>query len=625
MSRRAPPSPKTENSSVSATQSIPLNRLAAWKGNVRRSVSDTGLRELAASIAAHGLLQSLVVREGKKGRYDVVAGQRRLLALMALAEEGTLSADHPIPCQVIDSDTDATEISLAENAVREDMHPADEFEAFRKLADAGIPAADIAARFGVTETVVHRRLKLARVAPAIVEAFRQDELSLEQVMAFAVSDDHAAQKRVFKALTRYNADPGTIRRALTEDDIAASDKRVKFVTLKAYEKAGGATRRDLFSEGDDGVFILDSALLDRLAMAKLEKTAKTVFREGWKWVDIVPAFSYAQRQEFRQVRPVPVPLSPEEQERYDGLCKERDELYEAWAQSEAEEEYPEQLEELDDQIATLDDREEIFPPALLEIAGVVVSIGYDGKAEITRGLVRPEDVKTLRSVASKPAGAEAADEPKPSKGLSAALLQNLTAHRSAVLAASLTDRSDIALAALVHSVACQVFDLGRAADTCLQVVAQREWRSQTEGSKAFAHLEARREEWGGVIPGQPDALFAWCLEQDASVLLSLLAFCVASTVDAVRTKHDRVPSARLCHADDLAAALKLDMTAWFTPTAENYFGRIDKALILAALEEAKGTPPAPAHAKLKKADLAALAEREVAGTPWLPEPLRGNG
>ena len=182
---------------TTSTDAIPLNKLAAWPGNVRKTGADTGLAELSASIAAHGLLQSLVVRKHKKGKYAVVAGRRRLMALTALAEAGTIASDAPIPCHVIAGDANATEISLAENAVREQMHPADEFDAFLALIESGTPPADIAARFGVTETVVQQRLKLARVSPVIIAAYRRGEITLAHVMAFAVTDDHAAQERQY--------------------------------------------------------------------------------------------------------------------------------------------------------------------------------------------------------------------------------------------------------------------------------------------------------------------------------------------------------------------------------------------------------------------------------------------
>jgi ParB family chromosome partitioning protein len=91
-------------------------------GNVRKTAgADTALAELAASIASHGLLQSLVVRKAKRGAYAVVAGGRRLAALQLLAEHGKIADDKLIECNVIADDADATEISLVENTVREQM------------------------------------------------------------------------------------------------------------------------------------------------------------------------------------------------------------------------------------------------------------------------------------------------------------------------------------------------------------------------------------------------------------------------------------------------------------------------------------------------------------------------
>jgi len=297
---------------MTETTSIPLNRLVAWDGNVRKTAgADTALAELAASIAAHGLLQSLVVRKSKRGTYAVVAGGRRLAALNSLAESGQIATDRAVSCNVIANDADATEISLAENAVREQMHPADQFEAFRDLIDKGVPIADIAARFGVSDAVVEKRLKLARVSPVIIAAYRSGKLDLEQVMAFAISDDHKAQEKVFKALRNVGDNPRSIRRALTEGEIPASHKAVKFVTLKAYEKAGGQVRRDLFAQDDEGVFILDQELLQTVAIAKLEKTAAGLRKEGWKWVEVRLEQDHSEWSDCTRMHPEPAPLVPE--------------------------------------------------------------------------------------------------------------------------------------------------------------------------------------------------------------------------------------------------------------------------------------------------------------------------
>src|SRR5262245_21779189 len=286
---------------MTSTIEIPLNKLVPFKGNVRKTHNKAFIAELAASIKAHGLQQNLIVKpEGKT--FVVIAGGQRLKALMQLAKEGDIKPTYRVPCKLASDDHDPAEISLVENIVRDDMHPADKFEAFRDLVDKGQSIADIAARFGTNETHVRQLLKLARVSPAVLKAYREEKLTLEQVMAFAVSDDHAAQEHVLENLRPHQRDPRTIRDALTENEIPATDRRVKFIGLKTYEKAGGAVRHDLFSEGEESVFILDAALLDRLVTEKLDSALKPLAKEGWKWTEARPAFGYQEQGQFRGIR-----------------------------------------------------------------------------------------------------------------------------------------------------------------------------------------------------------------------------------------------------------------------------------------------------------------------------------
>jgi len=611
------------------TTSIPLNKLTAWDGNVRKTAgADTALAELAASIAAHGLLQSLVVRNGKKGKFAVVAGSRRLQALQQLVESGRIEADYAVPCQLVADDADATEISLAENAVRESMHPADEFEAFRNLSDKGMPAADVAARFGVTEAVVSKRLKLARVSPTILAAYRDGKLDLEQVMAFAITDDHKAQEKLLKVLRNMDDDPRSIRRALTDGEIPASHKVVKFVTLKAYEKAGGQIRRDLFAQDDEGVFILDQELLQTLALGKLEKAADGLRKEGWKWVEVRLEQDHSEWSQCTRMHPEMAPLTPKLAKELAGLEQEYDTLETAWdANDDPDAEYPERLREISDRIDAInEDREDVWPPDTLAIAGAVVRISYSGKLDIDRGFVLPADrpkkvpaTKTVEHINDD--GSVETVEVAETSTLPASLIESLTLHKTAAISAELLNRPDIALAALVHTMAAQDL-LGRASgNTCLQVFATTKSLRGIEATKAFDAITSAGETWGSKIPGTPDGLWTWCLEQDQQVLLDLLAFCLARSVNAVRTKRDSADDHRFAHADRLAATLKLDMTAWFTPTAENYFGKVSKTGILEALTEAKGAT-APAWNKAKKGELAVIAERQLAETGWLPALLR---
>jgi len=96
---------------------------------------------------------------------------------------------------------------------------------------------------------------------------------------------------------------------------------------------------------------------------------------------------------------------------------------------------------------------------------------------------------------------------------------------------------------------------------------------------------------------------------------------VSLSVNAVHEPWSRGGD-RIAHADQLARAVGLDMAAGWTPTVDNYLGRVTKARILEAVREAKGDASTQLIDHLKKPDMAREAERLLAGTGWLPEPLR---
>ena len=596
------------------TTPIALNKLLPWAGNVRKTDADKDVARLAASIAAHGLLQSLVVRKDKGGKYAVVAGRRRLLALKSLAESGTIDANRPIPCTIVTSGTDPSEISLAENVQREPMHPADEFDAFKALAENGMPVTDVAARFGVTEAVVKQRLKLARVSPSLIAAYRNGEMTLQHVMAFTVTDDHAVQERVWAELAPWQKDdPQILRDQLTAEEITAEDRRVAFVSLEAYEAAGGSVRRDLFSKGDDGVFIDDVALLNGLVAAKLEETARTIRTEGWKWVEIRVRFDHDEWSAFSRRFPEPTPLSQELQEEADTLQAEVDALIEI---DDPDDEQQTRIEALNARLDELNDAPEFWPAETLAVAGAVVTLDPRGNADVRRGYVKPEDAPAgpRRRRAAKTSNTGQSSVP-------ASLIENLTSEQSAALSATLLGCPDLALATIVHALALPIFYGGACDSTALQIRARTSSLRRVEGSRAAQLIAEAETGWAERIPCNPDDLFGWCLSQPSSTLGELLAFCAARTANAVIGKADHPGSPRVAHASLLAEALKLDMKMWFTPTADNYFALISKSAIIDALRDGLGAT-APAWDSMKKADLALLAERKLSGTGWLPEILR---
>ena len=177
-------------------------------------------------------------------RYEVVAGGRRLAALKLLAKQKRITKGTAIPCRVLDADgVDGAEASLAENIVRQDMHPADQFEAFHALHQGGIGIEDIAARFGVSAHTVRQRLRMASISPALIQAYRNEELTLDHLTAFGVTEDQETQERVFGQLQTWQRNPDTIRRLLTNALIPATDRKALFVGLSLpHSRTCSATR-----------------------------------------------------------------------------------------------------------------------------------------------------------------------------------------------------------------------------------------------------------------------------------------------------------------------------------------------------------------------------------------------
>ena len=129
-----------QNIETSNIQRIAIKNLVKSPLNVRKK-EGSGIAELAALIASQGLIQNLVVTEQKKknkktGKFEVVAGGRRLAALNLLVAEARLSKEDEVDCRVVGVE-EALQMSLAENSGREAMHPADLIMAYRNLTERG--------------------------------------------------------------------------------------------------------------------------------------------------------------------------------------------------------------------------------------------------------------------------------------------------------------------------------------------------------------------------------------------------------------------------------------------------------------------------------------------------------
>jgi ParB family chromosome partitioning protein len=658
---------------LSVSRDIPFNKLVLSQSNVRRLKAGVSIEALAEDIARRTLLQSLSVRPvldadgAETGMFEIPAGGRRYRALQLLVRQKRLSKTALIPCIVRDpgDDVSAEEDSLAENVQRVALHPLDQFRAFKALRDKGAGEEEIAARFFIAPTVVKQRLRLAAVSEKLLDVYAEDGMTLEQLMAFTVTSDHVRQEQVWEAIQQsYNKEPYLIRRQLTESAVRASDRRARFVGTEAYEAAGGVVLRDLF-EDDDGGWLEDVALLDRLATEKLAAAAKQIATEGWKWIEVAVDFRYGHTSHLRQLQGLPVELTADEQATFDALTAEYAKLE---GEYEGADELPDEVDarlgKIEAALAAFENRPVRYEPAEVACAGVFVSVDADGHLAVDRGYVRPEDEpsmqargedvaegETLEARGTVPAasdvqhtvitigGGEPDDDDDDGddavKPLPERLLSELTAHRTLALRDAVANNPQVAMTALLQKLCLETFQ-HRASGACLEASVRHVFfpvqATDLKDSPSAKAVAERHEAWKADLPTDEAALWDWLAALDEASRAALLAHCVSFGVNALYEKGDRTGGpglsahgvqSRIAQADRLARAVGLDMVeAGWQPTVDNYLGRVTKPRILEAVREAKGEQAAQLIDHLKKGDMAKEAERLLDGTGWLPDPLR---
>jgi len=659
---------------------VPFNKLVLSEDHQARSATTPAmsLPELAASIKDSGVLQNLVVVQAARGRYEVCAGGRRLAALTLLVQQGDIADNYPVPVLVVPADK-ALIASLAENCFHVPMHPADEFAAFARLLAQGKSVEDVAAAFGVTPLIVKRRMKLATVSPRLMILYREGGIGLDCLMVLASVDDHQRQEQAWAGLPSWNQRPEHLRQLLTRGEIESdADPLARFVTVKAYEKAGGPLRRDLFSDDDRKAYLLDPALLERLAADKLGKRAKQLLSEGWKWVDIRPRFAYdeyVKHGELRKPRRAPTPEEAEAMNALDtriaALHEQMDALVDRDGDGDAGEGVSDAANQddasrdraflvLESEVEGLEEERKArlealteWPAAWMALAGCVLHVGADGRAAVKAGLIRPEDRAGLAQAITKAAAqksargggsecdADAARDSGPpalqslpsAAGATARpvhsekLMRRLTAHRVAAIQAELLDRPEVALAALTTHLTLKLLaDPLHGAYRLPNLLAisatgnQHELRGAAEdieASPAARRIEADRIDWIEHLPKEPDAVFDWMLRQPPQTVQRLLTFLVASTVNGITGTDAGRPV-----NDGLARALGLDMTRWWSATGEAYLQHVSKARVVEVVHAAAGAKVAGPLAALKKDAAVAQAEQLLAGRGWLPDCLR---
>jgi len=662
---------------LSSSRDIPFDRLRLSQSNVRRVKAGVSIGELAEDIVRRTLLQSLNVRpildpEGQEtGDFEVPAGGRRFRALELLVKQKRLAKNAPIPCVVRAANDGvlAEEDSYAENTFREPLHPLDQFRAMQAMVDKGEGIESIAAHFLVTPAVVNQRLRLAKVSVKLHAVYAEDGMTLEQLMAFSVSDDHERQEQVWELLAHsYNKSGGYIRQKLTEDTIRVADRRVRFVGVDAYIAAGGHVLRDLFEE-DDGGWLTDPALLDRLVSEKLQAEGETIGAEGWKWVATAVDLPWGVTDGMREIEGVPVPRTPAEDARLEALEAEAEALEEQWSdEPHVPDEVQARLAAIDTEIGALVERPLTFDTAEMARAGVFVSIESDGSLCIERGYVRPEDEPVVEAETadddddaavagrgddgetgagvSDPAlsnvvsinAASSGDEDEDGeilKPLPDRLVAELTAWRTLALQDAFAQEPSTAFAAVLHAFVLSTF-YSYSRESCLQVsLSKVSFGFAPSGLRSSAParaIEERHKRWADRLPDDEKELWDALLAFDGTEQAALFAHCASQALNAqaeVVPKYDngRISKhsveRRIAHSHVLARAVGLDLIgAGWRPTVEGYFRSVTKPRILADVAEAKGSKFAEMIDHLKKGDMANEAERLLDDAGWLPEPMR---
>lgn len=611
---------KTQETALSAllTQtadvSVPLASLIKSPLNVRTvPYSAESVSELADSIKGVGLLQNLVVHALPGDRHGVAAGGRRLAALNMLAERGIIPAGWPVRVKIIPQEL-ATAASMTENGHRRDMHPAEQIAGFRAMAQEGKTPAQTGDLLGYSPRHVQRMLKLADLAPVILDALAEDRITTEHCQALALENDTARQVQVFEAACQSGwggkPDVRVIRNLITESEVAvAGNSKFRFVGADAFSP--DELRTDLFSDDGDGY--VDRVALDAALLEKLQAVAEHLREaEGWEWCAGRMEPVGECREDAGTYRCLPEPeavLTEAEEERLNELMTRYDALENQCEESD--------LLEAEMKLMRCMAKVRAWTPEMRAGSGVVVSWRY-GNVCVQRGVqLRSED-----DVAADADRTEQVQEKASVEEISLPLLTKMSSERTLAVQAALMLQPEKSLALLAWTLCLNVFGSGAYSKPaqisleCKHYSLTSDAPSGKEGA-AFMAMMAEKARLAALLPEGWSQDMMTFLSLSQEVLLSLLSFCTACSIHGVQTRNcghtSRSP------LDSLETAIGFHMRDWWQPTKANFFGHLKKPQIIDALNDAGLSGAARDAEKMKKGDAAEHAEFHMKDNRWVPD------
>jgi ParB family transcriptional regulator, chromosome partitioning protein len=219
---------------------LALESIARNPKQPRRRFAEEALELLAQSVGERGVLQPVLVRPRPGGSYELVAGERRLLAAQRAGLE-------TIPAVVRErADTETLELAVIENMAREDLNPVEEARACAALVEElGLTRAEVGRRVGRSRVAISNLVRLLELPDEAIELIEQGALSEGHGRALLIAEDHGARRTLARAAA---AEGWSVRALEARARDSNGSARLNGSAGRARSPRGGADRAEAASQ-----------------------------------------------------------------------------------------------------------------------------------------------------------------------------------------------------------------------------------------------------------------------------------------------------------------------------------------------------------------------------------------